>query len=137
MRVLGCWPQGGEQSLRKQALPPGQAIGHHEECRKEIVAMSLHITAAPRSRGLTEWWIMLQALLGCLAGSLTPLCRFDVIPLVSHLSLDIRCSKPSHPWVGTALSSGLTTMAVSPSALEHFPAAGLVRFWDHLVDFTF
>lgn len=137
MGVLGYWPRGGEKSSRKQVLSPGQAIGHHEECCKEIMATSLHIIAAPRSSGLTECWMMLQALLGCLAGSLTPPCGCDVISSVSHLSLDIRYSKPSHPWVGTAPSGSLTSEAVSPSALEHFPAAWLAGFWDHLVDFTF
>jgi hypothetical protein len=93
-----------EQSLRKQVLSPGQATGRHEECCKENMATCLHITAAPRFSGLTVCLMMLQVLLGCLVGSLTPPCGFDVLPLVSHLSLDIRYSKPSHPWVGTAPS---------------------------------
>lgn len=42
---------------------------------------------------------------------------------VSDLSLDVRHSKPSHPWVGTAPSNDLTYVAVSPSALQQVPAA--------------
>lgn len=115
MGALGYWHRGGQQSLREQILSPGQAIGSHEECCKEDnMVTSLHITAGPRSSGLTECWVMLQALLGCLASFLTPLCRFDVLPPTSRLSLEVRYSETSHPWVGTAPFHGLTSVVVSP-----------------------
>lgn len=56
---------------------------------------------------------------------------------MSHLSLDVRYSKSSHPWAETTPSSGLTAMAVSPSALEHFAAVWQELFWNHLVRFMF